>query len=151
MTAYVYSVASNHSFFCIYMPKIDPKSIEPRVIAKKVLIKGKVNVSQLPNTKEKILDPDVMLTFLHTPRIAVTELSDEDMEFLKKNKNFMKGVEANIYSYSEKKKVEPDKMRKGLAIGDKSRPLTPEGFKMKDDGSATDERIFTKPNLDQIV
>ena len=147
MTAYVYSVATNHSYFCVYAPKIDTKSIEPRMIAKKVLVKGKVNVSQLPGTKEKIIDPDVMLNFLSTPKIAVTELTDEDMEFLKQNKNFMKGVENKIYAFVEKK-VDHEKMRAKLAKGDKSRPLTPEGFEKKSDGSASDERIFKNPDSD---
>lgn len=77
-----------------------------------------------------------------TPRGAVTQVSDEDMEILLNDKNFKRHVDAGFMSY-EKKEVAPEKKAKDMADKDGSAPLTPKDFE-EGENSSQETPVYKK-------
>lgn len=73
---------------------------------------------------------------LFTPKGVVTQVSDDDMEFLLKNTSFQRHVEAGFITY-DKKKVDPEKKIQNMAQEDGSAPLTPKYFEKGENGDDT--------------
>ena len=80
------------------------------------------------------------LSHLTTPKGAVTEVTDEELEFLLKNKSFQRHMKAGFISY-DNTKVEPEKKAADMAEGDNSIPLTPKDFEESENSSA-EARIY---------
>jgi hypothetical protein len=80
---------------------------------------------------------------LFTPKGVVTQVSDDDLEFLLKNSSFQRHVAAGFLTY-DKKKVEPEKKSASMAEKDGSAPLTPKDFEK---GDLSDETIPTFKGL----
>ncbi len=77
---------------------------------------------------------------LFTPKGVVTQVSDDDLEFLLKNSSFQRHVAAGFLTY-DKKKVEPEKKVQNMALKDGSAPLTPEDFE-KGENSDDTTKVF---------
>jgi hypothetical protein len=73
---------------------------------------------------------------LFTPKGVVTQVSDDDLEFLLKNASFQRHVAAGFLTY-DKKKVDPEKKIVNMAAEDGSAPLTPKDFEKGENGDET--------------
>jgi len=78
--------------------------------------------------------------YMFTPRGVVTQVSDEDFEFLMQDDAFQRHVKLGYMSF-DKKKVEPEKKAKNMAEKDGSFPLTPKDFE-KGENDTDDCRIY---------
>lgn len=79
---------------------------------------------------------------LITPKGVVTEVSDEDMDFLLNDRLFKKHMEAGFMSY-DKKEVSPEKKAKDMAEKDGSAPLVPSDFE-EADISSKETKVYKK-------
>jgi hypothetical protein len=77
---------------------------------------------------------------LFTPKGVVTQVSDDDFEFLMQNESFKTHM-ARGYMTVDKKKVEPEKRAKNMADKDGSAPLTPKDFE-KGENDLPDLRVY---------
>src|SRR5579859_1519785 len=112
---YVYSTATCSTNYCEYAPT-DDKNKGHAVIRKKVLIQGGHGIaSQFHNGG---------MGHIHTPKGVATEVSEEDLEFLLQDKNFIRHMEAGFITV-DKKKVDPAKRAENMKQKDGSAPLTP--------------------------
>jgi hypothetical protein len=122
---YVYSTATCSGTYVEYQksPPISENKSSPghNKILRKVVINGGHGVA----TKS-----------LHTPLGVVTQVSNEDLDFLLKNQSFQRHVAAGFLSY-DKKKVEPEKKIQNMAQKDGSSPLTPKDFEKGENGDET--------------
>ena len=118
---YVYSTATAGDSYVKYKYSADGKSLP--IAVKTVTIRGGHGVS----------DKNFV-----TPRGVVTEVSQEDLDFLLSDPNFMEHVKAGFMSY-DKKKVDPEKKIKNMAKKDGSAPLTPADF---EEGKMEDSKIY---------
>jgi hypothetical protein len=131
---YVYSTATCPICYVKYKPLTESeKSLRGAAsghseILKKVTIKGGHGV----NTK-----------ILVTPKGVVTQVSDEDMEFLLKNESFQRHLKSGYMDY-DKKKIDPEKKAKNMAEKDGSAPLTPKQFE-KGENDNSDLRVYKTP------
>jgi len=121
---YVYSTATCSGCYSLYH---DSSNKDLAVIKKSVVINGGHGVAN---------------KHMFTPRGVVTEVSDEDMEFLKENQKFMKHVNEGFMSF-EKKFVEPEKKAAEMETKDGSAPLTPENFE-EAETSSNETKIYKK-------
>jgi len=121
---YVYSTATCSGSYTLYH---DNSNKDLAVVKKSVTINGGHGVAN---------------KHLFTPRGVVTEVSDEDMEFLLANPKFAKHVKDGFLTY-EKKFVAPEKMAASMAEKDGSAPLTPADFE-ESDNSAGDTKVYKK-------
>lgn len=80
--------------------------------------------------------------FFVTPRGAVTQVSDEDMEILLQDKNFKRHMDAGFMSY-EQKLVETEKKADEMAEKDRSAPITPEDY-IESDSIDEDVKVYKK-------
>lgn len=120
--AYIYSTLTNSISICDYT---SPKGGTPRR-TRTVTIAGGANVA----TKNLI-----------TPQGVVTEVSDEDLAFLKQNKMFNRMVDRGFIKV-ESKKVDVEKVVADMTGRDESAPLVPEDF--QDDGKGAKPEGETK-------
>lgn len=126
---YVYSTASCSTAFVKYKDKPEPEkrrnSIGHNEILKKVIIKGGHGISD---------------KHFFTPFGVVTQVSDEDMDFLLQNESFKRAVNLGFMSY-DKKRIDPEKKARNMEIKDGSSPLTPKDFE-KGENDSDDLRIY---------
>lgn len=127
---YVYSTATCPISYVKYKPTPKQEGSERaskghNQILKKVTINGGHGI----NNK-----------YMITPKGVVTQVSDEDMEFLLQDKNFLRHQKAGFMSF-DKKKIEPEKKAANMAEKDGSSPLTQHDFEKgeNDDG---DVRVY---------
>ena len=73
---------------------------------------------------------------LFTPKGVVTQVSDDDMQFLLGNSSFRRHVDAGFITY-DKKKVDQEKKIQNMAQKDGSAPLTPADFEKGENGDET--------------
>ena len=129
---YVYSTATCPISYVKYKSPPESEKLDKRgasaghnQIIKKVTISGGHGV----NTKH-----------LFTPMGVVTQVSDEDMEFLLENESFRRHVDAGYMTY-DKRKSDPAKKAANMSEKDGSSPLTPKDFQ-KGENSDGDLRIY---------
>lgn len=79
---------------------------------------------------------------LYTPKGAVTEVTEEQLEMLKNDLTFQRREKRGFISY-DKKEVKPEKKAKDMAEKDASAPITPEDFEPGENDSAT-SRVYKK-------
>lgn len=79
---------------------------------------------------------------LVTPKGVVTEVSDEDMEFLLQDRLFQKHMKAGFMAY-DKKEIAPAKKAKDMTDKDKSAPLVPSDFE-EAEASTGDTKVYKK-------
>lgn len=121
---YVYSTATCDGSYVEYKPDSSRGHGHSEII-KKVTIKGGHGVA----TKNFV-----------TPKGVMTKVTDEELEFLLKNKSFQRHVKAGFMAY-DKSKVDPEKKAIDMAPGDNSRPLTPKDFE-KSENSTVENRLY---------
>lgn len=122
---YVYSTLTNQQNFHDHHPPVN----NIRSIKHTVVIKGGANI---PNKQ--------IVTHLG----VATRVSDEDLEFLKKNATFKDFVKNGYITYDEAKR-NPEKVAADMAGRDKSAPLTENDFDPNDKVQPVKEKIETKP------
>lgn len=132
---YVYSTGTCSAYYCLY--ENNPNR-NVAVIKKKVLIHGGHGVAS-----NQVVGKNIF-----TPRGVVTQVSDDDMEFLLQNKTFQRHVEAGFICY-DKKEISPEKKAANMSKGDKSAPLTPESF-IEGDNSTKEAKIYKKPGAPEL-
>lgn len=103
---FIYSTLTCSNSFPIYMPT-DPKS--PAISLREIEIKGGHGLAH-----PKGLD---------TPQGVVTQVSDEDLEYLKTDKTFMGFVDKG-FLLIDNKKVNPAKRAADMAQRDRSSQMT---------------------------
>jgi|SRR5271165_5349357 len=133
---YVYSTATCAGTYVDYGPT-EPNSKQHAVARRKVTIHGGHGVAH--PTRGPIQG------HIHTPRGVVTEVSDEDLEFLMQDKNFQRHMAAGFMRV-EKKKYETEKMAADMAEKDGSAPLTPKDFE-KSENSEPGSDIYKKKEI----
>jgi hypothetical protein len=103
---FVCSTATNSAYYCEYAKG----GADVPVLKKKVLIKGGANIGGKS---------------LVTPRGVVTEVTQEDLDFLLKNDAFNRHVKNGFLTVVEQKKQpEAEKVAKDMQPADASAPLT---------------------------
>lgn len=129
---YVYSTATCPISYVQYKPSLDSGKSDRRgaghghnQVLKKVTINGGHGVSD---------------KHLFTPKGVVTQISEDDMNFLIENESFQKHVIAGYMTY-DKKKIEPSKKAANMADKDGSAPLTPKDFE-KGENDSEDLRVY---------
>jgi hypothetical protein len=123
---YVYSTATCSTAYVKYKPtSANGGGAGHNLVLKKVIINGGHGL----NTKHMI-----------TPKGIVTQVSDEDMEFLLQDQNFLRHVDAGFITY-DKKKIDPEKKANNMADKDGSAPLTPADFE-KGENDEGDLRVY---------
>jgi len=115
---YVYSTASCSTAFVRYKEPTESDKSHNQIL-KKVIIKGGHGIAD---------------KHLFTPCGVVTQVSDEDMDFLLQNEAFKKAVKGGFITY-DKKKIDPEKKAKNMAAKDGSAPLTPKDFEKGENDS----------------
>ena len=106
---YVYSTLTSDQLYTSYRPAIADGA--PPIIERQVFINGGANLI------DKVLQ---------TPRGAVTQVSDEDVQFLRKNHDFLLH-EKNGYVTIEAKKVDTiEAVASAMTPRDESAPMTPQ-------------------------
>ena len=107
---YVYSTATSDIKYCAYHP--GPETQASAKLKKTVLVRGGANLAPLTGR-------------LITPRGVVTQVSDEDLEFLLQNEAFIRHQKAG-HMHVDKAAKEPDKVAAaGMNPQDLSAPITP--------------------------
>jgi hypothetical protein len=109
---YIYSTLSTNQLYTKYATTAGNDM--PRV-ERTVLVKGGANVADK--------------NFI-TPRGVVTEVTDEELTFLKDNKLFNTHLE-NGYVSIEERQVNVDKVVDNMKPADESAPLTPESYEVE--------------------
>jgi hypothetical protein len=79
---------------------------------------------------------------LDTPRGVVTQITDEELEILKKDYSFMQHVKDGWITFDDKK-IDPEKKADNMADKDGSAPLTPKDF-ITSDHSTEEAKIYKK-------
>lgn len=132
---YVYSTSANNGTYCDYGPgNSDDKNRGHHVARKKVTIRGGHGVA----AQQK----GAGYGGIHTPMGVMTEVNDEDMEFLLQNKSFQRHIAAGFITY-DKKKVDPAKRAQDMAPKDGGAPVTPKDFE-ESENSSPDARIYKR-------
>lgn len=121
---YVYSTATNATAYVEYKPDLDKNSGFAEV-GKKVIIHGGHGVA----TKQFV-----------TPKGVATKVSQEDLDFLLKNKSFQNHMKAGFITY-DKSKVDTEKRAANMTKADGASPLTPDDFK-ESEYSTQSARIY---------
>jgi len=122
---YVYSTLTSTNIFPHYAPG---SSKDLPVILKKIVINGGHGIA----TKQ-----------LFTPKGVMTQISDEDMEFLQQDFAFQQHLKSGHITF-EKKKVDVEKRADNMTQKDGSSPLTPEDFEESDNSTASNKVYKTK-------
>ena len=138
MPNYVYSTATCSGAYVEYHPMSDGAS--HAVVRKKVVINGGHGVAQQNGT---------MMGAIYTPRGVVTQVSDEDLEFLERNPAFRRHVDRG-FLVVDSKKVDPEKKAANMAQADGSAPITPKDFE-KSEHSTPNTPIYKAKPADQIA
>lgn len=119
---YIYSTLTNGTDYAVYS---DSKNQDIPVVRKMISIKGGANLAN---------------KVLMTPKGAVTEVSDEEMEMLLKDYHFQNHVKHGHITY-EKKEISVDKAVVNMNPKDESAPKTPDDYKnhevQEDNGAGT--------------
>jgi len=121
--AYVYSTLTCDNLYHNYERSATANAMEPGIITGSVLIKGGTGVAN---------------KHLFTPLGVVTQVSDEQLDFLKKDKNFQEHVKNGFITF-DKAKVEPEVAAGKMATRDESAPLVPEDIKETDEAKPAAE------------
>ncbi len=131
---YVYSTITNDTSYPMY---IENNSKDLGIIKKRpdgtrmtVIIKGGHGVAN---------------KHMFTPRGVVTQVTDEEMEYLLQNVNFKRHMKAGFVTY-EKKEVAPEKKILEMAAKDGSAPLTDKDFE-EGENSTTENKIYKKKSV----
>jgi len=109
---FVYSTATCSGSYVKYAPDNGGNSGHAKVI-KSVTINGGHGVANKA---------------LITPKGVVTEVTDEELEFLLADSAFQRHMKAGFMSV-DNARIDPEKKAVNMAAGDNSAPLTPEDFK----------------------
>jgi hypothetical protein len=129
---YVYSTATCG---CDYVQYQDNGSKDLGVIKKR------------PNGKPWVVSINgghgVATKHMWTPKGVVTQVSDEDMEFLLSTPSFNRHMKAGFLTY-DKKNVAPEKKAAMMEDGDGSKPLTPADFIPGENGGDDTKTYRTK-------
>lgn len=112
---YVFSTMSQDNNYNHYVEGGEPGS---KVKIGSVLIKGGSNVMDYTDRKARF----------HTPLGVITEVSDEQLCFLKTNKVFLRQEKAGFLTVS-KKEADMPKALKGMKLKDKSSQKSTEDYK----------------------
>lgn len=110
---YVYSTLTCDNLYHHYERNETANAQEPGIITASVLIKGGTGVA----TKHLV-----------TPMGVVTSVSDEELDFLKKDKNFQEHVKNGFITF-DKVKVDPEVAAGKMETRDKSAPYVPQDVK----------------------
>lgn len=78
-----------------------------------------------------------------TPKGVVTQVTDEEMEWLKTNPAFLRHMDRGFISY-DKKKVAPEKKARDMEQKDNCAPLTPKDYEKAKDSDGNDMMFTTK-------
>lgn len=119
--AFVFSTLSNDNAYPIYK---DGKKI------KTILINGKANIANKN-----------IITFAGVS----TTVSNEDLELLKGDENFMKQVKGGFMSF-ESKKADAEEVAKDMTEKDKSAPMTKKDIEKENKGKKDEEKINVEIN-----
>lgn len=124
---YVYSTCTCDGTYVEYEPDPEKNKGFSKAI-RQVTIKGGHGV----NTRH-----------LHTPKGIVTQVTDDELEFLLRNASFQRHMAAGHITV-DKDAVDPAKKAAEMAEGDNSAPLTPKDFKNfgEGEGSTAEARII---------
>lgn len=129
MPAYVYSTATNSITYVEYEKNASNELAIPRKWPDgkpmKVTIQGGHGVA----TKHFI-----------TPKGIITQISDNEMEWLLTNPSFKKHVAKGFMTY-DKKKIDPEKKAKDMQDKDGSAPLTPSDY-IESENSSPGNKIY---------
>lgn len=137
MTYFVYSTATNSTYYCDYPPP-DPHRSHHTPI-KRVLIKGGHGLaSQLSHSGPGNI---------FTPQGVVTQVSDEDMEWLQKNDSFREHIEKG-FLIVDKRRVEPSNHARNMTQKDGSAPLIPKDFEKSQYSDDKQSVYKTKENVE---
>ncbi len=131
---YVYSTGTCSAYYCLYDNNIGGNVA---VLKKKVLIHGGHGVAS-----DKIASH-----MIHTPKGVVTNVSDEDFNFLLENKSFQRHIKSGFITH-DPKKIKAEKMAVNMTEKDKSAPLTPKDF-VPGPNSTKEAKTYASPTLDQ--
>ena len=138
---YVYSTSANSGTYCDYEPgTADNRNRGHHVARKKVTIRGGHGVAQ----QQK----GAGYGGIHTPMGVMTQVTDEEMEFLLQNKSFQRHVAAGYITY-DKKKVDPEKRAAEMKPKDGSAPITPKDFE-ESENSTPDARIYKAKDAETL-
>lgn len=110
---YVYSTLTNNNSFMDY-EKSQPGA--PLVVKRSVTIKGGTGIAN---------------KHLFTPMGVATEVSEEDLDFLKANDGFRHFVDKGFITYREKE-VHPEVAASDMDTRDQSTPVMPQDFREQD-------------------
>lgn len=119
--AFVFSTLSNDNAYPIYKDGVKVKTI---------LINGKANIANKN---------------LITPSGIMTTVSNEDLELLKGDENFMKQVKGGFMSF-ETKKADVEEVAKDMTEKDKSAPMTKKDIEKENKGKKDEEKISVETN-----
>lgn len=136
---YVYSTGTNNTEYDDYGP-ID-KNAGHATIKRKVTIKGGHGVASM------VRGPIIGETY--TPVGVVTEVTDEELDFLEHNEAFQRHVQAG-FLVVDRRKIDPAKHAANMNPKDGSAPLTPADFE-EGENSTKETKIFKakKPDGDE--
>ena len=111
---FVYSTASNDTAYVVHA---EGRPGDPKVVTKRIVIKGKANVADRRT--------------LITPVGVMTRVSAEDMEFLQTRKSFLRHVAEGYIKFTQSKEDAED-VAKDMVKKDKAAPKVKSDFKLKE-------------------
>jgi hypothetical protein len=130
---YVYSTATNSGTYVEYEKNASNELSIPKKWPNgkpmKVTIKGGHGLAQVGAAP-----------YIHTPKGVVTQVTDEEMEWLKTNPAFIRHMDRGFITY-DKKKVDPEKKAANMEQRDGSAPLTPQDY-VKSEYSSKENVIY---------
>jgi len=132
MPNYVYSTATCDGTYVDYGPADSNKNVGFSKAVKKVVIRGGHGVAQQTGLNRGAI---------YTPQGVMTQVSDEDLEFLENNKAFQRHKERGFIAV-DKRKVDPEKHAVNMNPKDGSAPITPKDFELSE--SSTPETPIYK-------
>ena len=121
---YIYSTTTCDGTYVEYKPDVD-KTKGVHEVVRKVTIKGGHGVAT---------------RHLTTPKGVVTQVSEDELEFLLKNQSFQKHLKDGFVSY-DNTKVDPAEKAANMAEGDGAAPLVPADF-VETENSTKESKIY---------
>lgn len=133
MTYYVYSTATCSGTYVEYEKnssnELSIKKKWPNGQPMQVTIQGGHGVAQASSSSH-----------IFTPKGVVTQVTDDEMEWLLTNPAFKRHMDRGFISY-DKKRVDPEKKAKDMAQKDGCAPITPSDY-IKSENSSNDTPIY---------
>lgn len=109
----VYSTLTNAHCYTNWTRPSD-KTLHPEVIGKPVTIKGGANLATSPESNMG----------RRTPKGVVTDVTDEQLEYLRQNKRFLSHEKQELI-FVISSKEDPDKVARDMNPKDNAAPITP--------------------------